>query len=48
MINTTKKIISVIFLTIILILTNGCEDTTTTTEIFPDGSCHRTIVVKEY
>ena len=46
MINTTKKIISVIFLTVILILTNGCEDTTTTTEIFPDGSCRRTIVVK--
>jgi hypothetical protein len=46
MINTTKNIINVIFLTIIIILTNGCEDTTTTTEIFPDGSCQRTIVVK--
>lgn len=46
MIITTKKIISVIFLTILLILTNGCEDTTTTTEIFPEGSCQRTIVVK--
>lgn len=46
MINTTKKIISVIVLTVIVILTNGCEDITTTMEIFPDGSCRRTIVVK--
>jgi hypothetical protein len=46
MINTTKKIISMIFLTVIVMLTNGCEDITTTMEIFPDGSCRRTIVVK--
>lgn len=46
MIKTIKKIISVFLLAAFLFLTNGCEDTATTTEIHPDGSCRRIIVVK--
>ncbi|NIM11535.1 MAG: hypothetical protein GTO45_05525 [Candidatus Aminicenantes bacterium] len=41
-----KTITMIVILTVMVLLTVGCEDTTTTTEVFPDGSCKRTVVVK--
>ena len=46
MMETLKKIVMVVILIVLVIFINGCEDTATTTEIFPDGSCKRTVVVK--
>ncbi len=44
--NTLKKIVMIVILTILMIFINACEETATTTEIYPDGSCKRTVVVK--
>ena len=46
MINILKRIFVMVILIILFVILNGCEETTTTTEIFPDGSCKRTVIVK--
>jgi hypothetical protein len=44
--NTLKKISLAGVISLLILLTGGCEDTTVTTEIFPDGSCRRIVEVK--
>lgn len=46
MIETMKKISLIVILLALLLFIVGCEDTETTTEIFPDGSCRRIIKVE--
>lgn len=43
---TLQRLSLISVLMILIFIMSACEETTTMTEIFPDGSCKRTIVVK--